>query len=338
MANNAHTIFRANDRSYFAILKKEIHALAKQAGLSDKRRGEVDLVVAEMATNLVKHGGGGQLFVKIIEEHNIPGIEIISMDNGQGMNDANKMIVDGASTKYTLGLGLGTMKRLSDFFQIYSLKDWGTIVLSRLFAREFPPYLKPPRADIRSIVIPKPGEQVSGDGFFTLLSKDYIKVFMGDGLGHGAEAEDVVQKAGAAFRECEEIQPCEIIRHINNHVRKTRGLVGSVAVFSVKEKLWRICGIGNITTRIAGPSLFKNYLAYNGIIGLNVPKTLNAQEIAYEKGQQLILCSDGIRSRWDLSKYTGITRYDLGILCAAVIKDFCRTTDDTAVAVVKINY
>ena len=119
MASNAHTVFKENDRSYFAILKKEIHALAKVAGLNDKRTGEVDLVVAEMTTNLVKHGGGGQLLVKIIEENNIPGIEIISLDSGAGMSDANKMIIDGASTKYTLGLGMGTMKRLSDFYQVY---------------------------------------------------------------------------------------------------------------------------------------------------------------------------------------------------------------------------
>ena len=79
-------------------------------------------------------------------------------------------------------------------------------------------------------------------------------------------------------------------------------------------------------------------MAYNGIIGLNVPKTLNAQEIPYEKGQNLILCSDGIKSRWDLLKYTAITRYDLSILCAAILKDYTRNTDDTSVAAIKINY
>lgn len=338
MVSNVHVVFKANDRSYFAILKKEIHALAKQAGLSDKRTSEADLVVAEMATNLVKHGGGGQLLVKIIEQNKTPGIEIISIDNGPGMVDVNKMIADGTSTKQTLGLGLGTMKRLSNFFQVYSLKDWGTMIVARVFAKEFPPFQKPPRAEIRSIVIPKPGETACGDGFYYTSTKDHIKVFLGDGLGHGIEAEDVVQKAGAAFMECEETNPCEIIRYLNASVRKTRGLVGSVGVFTISEKVWRLCGVGNIATRISGPSFLKNYLAYNGIIGLNVPKTLNTQEVPYEKGQTLIFCSDGIKSRWDLLKYTAITRYDPSILCAAVLKDFGRNTDDTSVAAIKINY
>lgn len=338
MGSNVHAVFKAADRSYFAILKKEIHAIAKASGLSDKRTGEVDLVVAELATNLVKHGGGGQLFVKQIEEHKIPGIEIISIDNGPGIVDVNKMLADGASTKNTLGLGLGTIKRLSDFFQVYSLKDWGSIVLSRIYARPIPPYSKPSRAEIKSIVIPKPGERACGDGFFSATTKDYIKFFLGDGLGHGEEAEDVVQKAGVAFNECGETNPCEIIRYINASVRKTRGLVGSVAVLNTKDKIWQLCGVGNIATRISGPSLLKNYLAYNGIIGLNVPKTLNSQLIPYEKGQNLILCSDGIKSRWDLLKYTAITRYDLSILCAAVLKDYTRNTDDASVVAVKINY
>lgn len=338
MVSNVHAVFKANDRSYFAILKKEIHAVAKHAGLNDRRTGEVDLILAEMATNLVKHGGGGQLLVKIIEENNIPGIEIISIDNGPGMVDVNKMIADGASTKNTLGLGLGTMKRLSNFFQVYSLKDWGTIVLARVFNREPPSYSKTSRTEIKSVVIPKPGETACGDRFYSVSTRDHIKVFLGDGLGHGIEAEDVVKKAGQAFNECEETSPCEIIRYINTSVRKTRGLVGSVAVLNIKEKVWRLCGVGNIATRVSGPSFLKNYMAYNGIIGLNVPKTLNAQEIPYEKGQNLILCSDGIKSRWDLLKYTAITRYDLSILCAAILKDYTRNTDDTSVAAIKINY
>lgn len=338
MVSNVHAVFKATDRSYFAILKKEIHAIAKQAGLNDKRAGETDLIVAEMATNLVKHGGGGNLLVKIIEENKIPGIEIISIDNGHGMADVNKMIADGTSTKQTLGLGLGTMKRLSNFFQVYSLKDWGTIVLSRIFSKEIPPYSKPPRAEIKSVVIPKPGETACGDGFYSVTTKDHVKIFLGDGLGHGIEADEVVQKAGAAFKECEETNPCEIISYINTSVRKTRGLVGSVAVLNTKEKTWRLCGVGNITARISGPSFMKNYMAYNGIIGLNVPKTLNAQEVPYEKGQNLILCSDGIKTRWDMLKYTAITRYDLSILCAAILKDYTRNTDDASVATVKINY
>ena len=59
-------------------------------------------------------------------------------------------------------------------------------------------------------------------------------------------------------------------------------------------------------------------MAYNGIIGLNVPRTLNAQVVDYEKGQTLIMCSDGIKSKWDTNRYAPIQRYDASILSASI--------------------
>ena len=78
-------------------------------------------------------------------------------------------------------------------------------------------------------------------------------------------------------------------------------------------------------------------MPYNGIIGLNVPRTLNAQELDYERGQHLIMCSDGLKSKWDTVRYPAIQRYDASILCASLLKDYARNTDDMSVAVCKIN-
>ena len=50
-----------------------------------------------------------------------------------------------------------------------------------------------------------------------------------------------------------------------------------------------------------------------------------------------ILCSDGIKTRWDLSKYPLIGRYDLSILNAAIYKDHARKTDDMSVVSIKVN-
>jgi anti-sigma regulatory factor (Ser/Thr protein kinase) len=337
MVKRVHLAYKVEDRSYFAILKKEIHALAMSAEFTEGKVGEIDIVVAEMVSNLVKHAGGGQLLVTLVEQEGMQGIEIISVDNGPGMVDANRMVTDGVSTKNTLGGGLGAMKRLSDVFQVYSIKDWGTVILTRIFEKELPAYKKAPAVEVRSVLLPKPGEQLCGDGFFCKQSKQHLQLFLGDGLGHGAEAAKAVTVAGEAFLECTEYNPPDIIRHLNQMVKKTRGLVGTVAVFNMKEKIWRICGVGNILTKIASPSSSKGYMSYNGIIGLNVPNTLNAQEVPYEKGQTLIMCSDGLKSRWELGRYLAIQRYDLSVLGASLIKDFARNTDDMSVAACKIN-
>jgi anti-sigma regulatory factor (Ser/Thr protein kinase) len=337
MVNTIHTAYKAEDRSYFSILKKEIHAKVVAAGFSERKVGEIDIIIAELVSNLVRHGGGGQLLVKLIEQAELQGIEIISMDDGPGISDVNRVLEDGFSTKGSLGQGLGAIKRLSQVFQVYSQRGWGTIVLVRVFNEDLPQFRKPPKAEIRYLAVPKPGEQYCGDSFVSVTTQHHIKLFFGDGLGHGPEAEKAVTMACDAFRKFSDPDPVEIIRYLNSEVKKSRGLVGTAAVFDVKAAMWRICGVGNISTRMYNGAVPKNHMSYNGIIGLNVPNTLNAQESPYEKGQLLVMCSDGLKSRWDMLKFPSVLRHDYSILLTALIKDFARYTDDMSVMACKIN-
>ena len=336
MDSTSHTCFNATDRSYFAILKREIHKLVSDSGFSDKKIGEVDIIVAEMTSNLLKHGGGGEILVRIMHEEDNVAIELLSIDNGPGMTDPLRMMEDGMSTSNTLGQGLGAMKRLSDVFQVYSLRDWGTIVLSRVYKNELPYFIKKPPAEVRWVIVPKPNEHVSGDGAHFDINSKRLRIFLGDGLGHGPEAHLAVQTAIKEMAVFSGDGPADILRYLHPLVKKTRGLVGTVATYNFAERLWRICGIGNIATRTyTGAS--KNFLSYNGVIGMNMPNTLNEQQVKHERGQTIIMCSDGIKTRWELQKYVGIFRYDLSILAAAIYKDFGRKTDDMSVLVCRIN-
>lgn len=337
MVNATHLRFNASDRSYFAILKKEIHALAASAAFSAKKLGELDIVIAEIVSNLSKHATGGELFAKLIEKKGIQGIEVLCIDSGPGMTDLNRMMQDGTSTKNTLGQGLGAIKRLSDYFQIYSQKGWGTLLVARIYNQKVPYPKKPDPMEIHSLLVPKPGETECGDGFYFKHTKDYLKLFLGDGLGHGKDAALAVNTAIEAFKICAEESPVENIRYISSSVKRTRGLVGTVAILDLKQRTWKICGVGNIMSRFQGISATKVHNAYNGIIGLNIPNSMKDQDVAYEPGQILQMCSDGIRSKWDLSKFPGILRYDLSLLNAALFKDFARNTDDMSLVSCKIN-
>lgn len=334
MAN--HICFTVADRSYFALLKKEIKAVATQAGFSEGKVGEIEIIVAEIVSNLVKHGGGGKLLVKPIRQDNIDGIELIGIDNGDGIPDLGRMMNDGVSTTNTLGQGLGAIKRLSTFFQIYTQRGWGTIVLSRVL-KETPGYTKRGN-EIRTVIVPKPGEVKSGDGFFCNIDNDEVRVFLGDGLGHGEEAFVAVNAAIDAYKSCTETSAVESIRHIHQQVKKTRGLVGTIAQYSAKEKQWNICGIGNILTRFINGIDVKNHMSYNGIIGYNIPNSIKDHEYQASEVQVMVMCSDGIKTKWDLMKYPGLLKYDLTILAAVLYKDFGRQTDDMAIAAIKLNY
>lgn len=337
MVRDAHISFNAEDRSYLAILKKEIHALVAGTGFSENKTGNVDLVVAEMASNLIKHAGGGEILVRVSDDPKNEMVELISIDNGPGIADPQKMLGDGVSTVHTLGHGLGSMKRLSDFFDLYSLPGWGTIILSRIYKSKVPAPSKTEQVVFRSLVVAKPGEQLCGDGAAIREKSNCFKIFLGDGLGHGADAHAAVQKAIQVFKEGPDDQPLAQIRSIHGAVKKTRGLVGTAATYFYKEKKWHICGVGNIATRMQGTLSSKNCLSYNGIIGMNIPTSMKALELDHAHGQLLIMCSDGIKTRWDLQKYPGILRLDLSFIAAALYKDFGRKTDDMSLVVARVN-
>lgn len=330
-----HVSYSLEDRSYLSVLKRDVHRLALQTGLGEKRIGEIDIVVAELGSNILKHGGGGEVLVMLTEQP-VPAIEIIGIDNGLGISDLGRMMQDGISTTKTLGQGLGAMKRLSDFLQVYSVKSWGTIILSRFYLKPAPVLSPKPVAEIRTILVPKPGEKVCGDGFYIGIDRTGIRVLLGDGLGHGQEAYKAIQEAISSFRFCMLKELPEVIRQIHQDAKKTRGLVGTLATFNFKEKKWRLCGVGNIHTRTWNAMQAKTYLPYNGIIGHNLPRTINEQVGDEGTDQLLLLCSDGIRTRWDMSKYPGIFRYDMSILASAIYKDHARKTDDMSVVIVKV--
>ncbi|MCE3282943.1 MAG: putative anti-sigma regulatory factor, serine/threonine protein kinase [Chitinophagaceae bacterium] len=324
------------DRSYFALLKKDIRTIAVEAGFSETKVGEVDIIVAEIVTNLVKHGGGGNLLVKRITQAETEGIELIAIDNGAGIAELNKMMADGVSTTNTLGQGLGAIQRLSDVFQVYTQKEWGTILLCRVFSTPLPMQKKP--MEVRSLVVAKAGETECGDAFCCVSDKGGARFFLGDGLGHGKEAAIAVHAATDAFLTCKETSAAETIRNLHLHVKKTRGLVGAVANYQEKRSGWNVCGVGNISIRFINGIEQRTLMSYNGIIGYNIPTSLKDHEVVADEIQLLIMCSDGIRTKWDLWKYPGILKYDLSIVAAVLFKDFARNTDDMSIVIVRINH
>jgi serine phosphatase RsbU (regulator of sigma subunit) len=169
------------------------------------------------------------------------------------------------------------------------------------------------------------------------LKSGHLVTFLGDGLGHGPQAHIAIQKGISALKTYTDVSPTAILRRLHLDIKNTRGAVGSVAVYDYKEKQWQICGIGNIAFSTHTAINSKNYLSHNGILGLNIPATLKEQVIESERGQVLVMCSDGIKTRIDLQKFPGIFRCDVAILGAAIYKDYAKKNDDMSILTCRIN-
>lgn len=335
MDNRPHTSFLYQDRSNANVVKKEIRKIAESVSFSPLKLAHIDILISELTTNLTKHApAGGEFLVKHFVDDGRDGLEILCIDNGPGIDDLPRMLQDGVSTSGTLGHGLGALKRLSDHFEIYTKKDWGTIVLCRIFRNEAPLRVLQ-KVAIGAILVPYKGESLCGDGWAYKTCGSILKVLITDGLGHGKEAFFASQQAIRYFMNSDEISPSDMLRGIHESIRLSRGVVATCINVDLTTLKGTMCGIGNISGRVLGFLSTRVFLSYNGIVGHNIPARLMDREIDVSNGL-LVLCSDGLKDRWDLASHPMLSRYDISIAAAVIYKENNRRSDDVSVLLLKI--
>lgn len=335
--DNTFSSYKIDDRSLVPFIKREIHNLALESGFGAHRAGEIDIIIAELTSNLIKYADYGELLYRVATVDEKKAIEICCIDNGRGIENVNKIMADGYSSTNTLGQGLGAIKRLSNEFSIYSIRNWGTVQYIKIL--ENTAFVQSPvrkNLSFAGVRVNCPGERVCGDGYFVKSVQGGFQIFVGDGLGHGINAHEAVEQAIKAFKLSKETDPAEVLRDIHADVKKTRGLVATVAAVDYKTGLWNICGIGNIGTRIYDGLENKTYTPYNGIVGHNIPRTLKCTSLPYRKHQLVVMFSDGLKTRWTLNDLPSIQKYDPALIAATLYKGNVRGNDDTTVFVGKI--
>lgn len=94
--------------------------------------------VSEIARNIVRFAGVGEILVEPVEEAGRGGVRIVARDAGPGITDLDRAMEDGYSTYNGLGLGLPGAKRLMDQFDIVTRPGRGTTVTMTKWQRGGP--------------------------------------------------------------------------------------------------------------------------------------------------------------------------------------------------------
>jgi anti-sigma regulatory factor (Ser/Thr protein kinase) len=344
--NQPHHRFVITDRSYSSLAKRDVIRLAEGLNFSSAEIAKINIIVAEMTSNLAKHATkGGELLVKPLGNP-VQGLEILALDNGPGMANPLHMLEDGVSTYGSAGEGLGAIKRQSSIFDLYSQPGMGTVVLSRLMKATAPPFIPglfqpPDRYEVSTVTVAKPGETACGDGYAVVEIGRDLHLLALDGLGHGIHARDAIQLAIKTFMQAPKEDPAYLLRHLHEEIRSTRGAVGFLAHIDGGTQVISYCGIGNISGKIllieGGPtgSTAKSIMSYNGIIGHNIPNQFNSQEVDWGPNKIMILHSDGLKTKWDLNTYPSLYRHHPSVIAAVLYTDNSRKTDDSLVMVCK---
>ncbi|RDC58752.1 SpoIIE family protein phosphatase [Adhaeribacter pallidiroseus] len=250
------------------------------------------------------------------------------------MSDPKRMLEDGTSTYGSRGEGLGAIKRVADEFDLYSRRESGTVLLARLYKKgQKPKASQRSKFDFHAVMVAKPGESECGDGWTMVQQNGVCQILAVDGLGHGENAHIAASAAVASFQKQTPSPPGMLLRKIHSDMLKTRGAVMNVASIDLKSNTLTYCGVGNIAGRVLASDGAKSVMSYNGIVGHNLPNTINDHQIVWNNTQILILHSDGLKSRWDLTKYPDLLQHDTSIIAAVIYKEFTRKTDDTLVLV-----
>ena len=109
--------------------------LASRLGFSGTDLTVIATAVSELARNIVRFAGDGEIVVELLEEPR-RGVRVVARDTGPGIPDVEQALADGYSTYHGLGLGLPGARRLMDEFAVVSEIDRGTTVTMTKWRQE----------------------------------------------------------------------------------------------------------------------------------------------------------------------------------------------------------
>jgi anti-sigma regulatory factor (Ser/Thr protein kinase) len=314
--------------------RRKAFALAQSLAMDEIRCGEVAIAATEIATNLVKHAGRGYILMQQTGKAGNPGLRLIGVDKGPGIEDVTQALRDGHSSAGSMGTGLGAIKRISDSFDLYTVPGSGTVVCAAFLGRKQMSSLPAPALEVACVSEPLRGEEANGDGWAVTYSADSAVLMVVDGLGHGIMAAEAAREAERILTATSSTSPDAIVEDLHLALKKTRGAAAGVAKIYPAKGLLSFVGVGNIAGTVAEPNASRSLASHNGTLGHRMER-LQGFTCPWNKESILVLHSDGLITRWDLKRYPGIWRKAPSVIAAVLHRDFCRERDDVTVLVAK---
>jgi anti-sigma regulatory factor (Ser/Thr protein kinase) len=338
---------RVEDPSAAAACRGAATALAGRLRFPAARTDQLTLAVTEAATNLHKHAVQGSMLLRIARNEGRPGIEMVTIDAGPGLRDTSAALRDGHSTSGTLGIGLGAIRRLADFCDLYSVPGHGTALVARFWPA-------PPPGPVRcaGLVRPITGETECGDVFGAAETAGVVTGVLCDGLGHGPLAASAATEAVAVVLEDPAAGPAALLERVHRRIAHTRG--GAIAIVEVSTaevttaevstaevstaevtgSAVRFAGLGNVTATILAGGVRRGMLSVPGIAG-HQARAIRQFDYTAPPGGAVILHSDGISGRWDAAALPRLNVRDPLVVAATLLAQAGTRRDDAGVLVLK---
>src|SRR5882757_855140 len=222
-----------SDNSDIGECRRSAKRLADGYEFDEVSAGRIGIVATELATNLVRHAGRGEVLMQVLDDGINPELEVLAIDQGPGMQDADACLRDGYSTGGTAGQGLGAVARLSSTFDLFSIAGQGTVVLSRN-GRNSDTSRREAAArsplELGAISVAVAGEIECGDTWRVADGGSLVSILVADGLGHGPLAATASRAAAAVFSARPFDVPSLTMQNCHRALAGSRGAAAACAL------------------------------------------------------------------------------------------------------------
>jgi anti-sigma regulatory factor (Ser/Thr protein kinase) len=145
-----------------------------------------------------------------------------------------------------------------------------------------------------------PGQDESGDLALVTTFPNGALLAVIDGLGHGPEAALAARTAGKLLAANPSDDPLSILERCHEGLRKTRGVVMSLASWSARTDSLTWLGVGNVEgvlVRHDKRRSCEELMLRGGVVGYRLPP-LRSESLSVAPGDTLVFATDGVTSEF----------------------------------------
>lgn len=320
------------DEASLTVVRDRVRAVASEASVPSEVTDRALLVATEIGRNHLRHARGGRIAARAITRGEHRGLELVAADRGPGLVDVATSLDALPRAEGTLGVGIGSVRRLSSEVDFDVRVGEGTRIVARLFDRA-----APRRREVGVYGRPIAGEKVSGDHALFRRIDEALVLGVCDGLGHGPPAREAAHAAMKVFFERANETPVAILDAAHGELGRTRGVVMAIARVAENTSALETASVGNIDVQVCSPRSARRFGGTSAVVGGSVrpPAKPRSETVSLGDGDLVVLATDGIGSRLSIEGDLALLRQHPIVIAQRVIERFGRANDDALVLVAR---
>lgn len=178
------------------------------------------------------------------------------------------------------------------------------------------------------------GERVSGDLAFAKQRSNIVFLAIVDGLGHGASAHKIAQRAQDYLLANWHSNIEEVLLALHEELSGVGGAAIGLAVIDLGNRVLRYVGVGNTVLRKIGAAS-EGLLSIEGVVGARIRKPL-LQEVDIEASDLLVLYTDGV-SGIKIRDVRQLAEYNATYGARQIVQKYGSPYDDATCILVKVS-